>query len=125
MIGCAWATVIGEYAMLGAVLMAGREELRRYRRPPSDAATEARAILRLALLGFVAGCAAVPHRDETLPLFVGSNAFRIGTRGFRADVDNVCPLLLEFKGPGVGAIGVEVTAAVREGVRGGVENPEE
>ena len=61
------------------------------------------------------------HGDEPSHFFGGGNSLRSGTRGFRADIDNVSTLLLEFQGAGEGAVGVQEFSAIAEGIGGHVQ----
>jgi len=65
---------------------------------------------------------ALQHRNQAAELFGFGDPGRTRAGGFRADVDDVGALFLEFDGAGEGAVRVGVLAAVRKGVGSDIEH---
>jgi hypothetical protein len=61
--------------------------------------------------------------NEAADLFGNGNARRSGAGGLRTDVDDVGPVFFEFDGPGEGAVGIRVPAAVGERIGSQVDDP--
>lgn len=116
-VGCIWATVITEYAMLGCIVLAGWKELKKYPPVLSDTASELRATLHLALLGAPVGF------QQGLEVwgfsFAGLMAGWIGKTAFAAH--SLCLNLsaLTFMFP----LGIGMAASTRVGNRIGAGQP--